>query len=69
MAMTMSAWTHIPWSSKIAPQLKDIPIADDPNVEELMSKKVQVVFCRSYDGTKEKLNSTNIVAVVTQKDS
>ncbi len=69
MAMTMSAWTHIPWSTKIAPQLKDIPIADDPNVEELMSKKVQVVFCRSYDGTKEKLNSTNIAAVVTQKDS
>jgi iron complex transport system substrate-binding protein len=24
MAVTMSAWAHIPWSSKIAPQLKDI---------------------------------------------
>ena len=69
MVMTMSAWTHIPWSSKIAPQLKDIPIADDPNIEDLMSKKVQVVFCRSYDGTKEKLTSINIAAVVTQKDS
>ena len=69
MMMTMSAWTNIPWSSKIAPQLKSIPITDDPNVEDLMSKKVQVVFCRSYDGTKEKLKPTNITAVVTQKDS
>ena len=69
IAVTMSAWTNLPWSSKIAPQLKDIPIEDDPNVEDLMSKKVQVVFCRSYDGTKEKLNSTNIAAVVTQKNS
>lgn len=69
IAVTMSAWTNLPWSSKIAPQLKDIPIEDDPNVEDLMSKKVQVVFCRSYDGTKEKLNSSNIVAVVTQKNS
>ncbi len=49
--------------------MKDIPIADDPNIEDLMSKKVQVVFCRSYDGTKEKLTSINIAAVVTQKDS
>lgn len=69
IAVTMSAWTNLPWSSKIAPQLKYIPIEDDPNVEDLMSKKVQVVFCRSYDGTKEKLNSTNMVAVVTQKNS
>jgi len=69
IAVTMSAWTNLPWSSKIAPQMKDIPIEDDPNVEDLMSKKVQVVFCRSYDGTKEKLNSSNIVAVVTQKNS
>lgn len=69
IAVTMSAWTNLPWSSRIAPQLKDIPIEDDPNVEDLMSKKVQVVFCRSYDGTKEKLNSTNIAAVVTQKNS
>jgi len=69
IAVTMSAWTNLPWSSRIAPQLKGIPIEDDPNVEDLMSKKVQVVFCRSYDGTKEKLNSTNIAAVVTQKNS
>lgn len=69
MTVTMSAWTGMPWSSKIAPQLKDVYIADDPNVEELMSKKVQVVFCRSYDGTKEKLNSSNIAVVVTQKNS
>jgi iron complex transport system substrate-binding protein len=69
MTVTMSAWTNMPWSSKIAPQLKDVCIADDPNVEDLMSKKVQVVFCRSYDGTKEKLNSSNIVVVVTQKNS
>lgn len=69
MTVTMSAWTNMPWSSKIAPQLKDVYIADDPNVEDLMSKKVQVVFCRSYDGTKEKLNSSNIAVVVTQKNS
>jgi iron complex transport system substrate-binding protein len=69
MTVTMSAWTNLPWSSKIAPQLKDVYIADDPNIEELISKKVQVVFCRSYDGTKEKLNSSNIAVVVTQKNS
>ncbi len=69
MKMTISAWTHVPWSSQIAPQLKEIPIADSPNIEDLMSKKVQVVFCLSYDGTKEKVKSTNIAAVVTQKDS
>lgn len=69
MAVTISAWTNLPWSSKIAPQLKNIPVEDDPNVEDLISKKVQVVFCLSYDGTKEKLNSSNISVVVTQKNS
>lgn len=69
MAVTISAWTNLPWSSKIAPQLKNIPIENDPNVEDLISKKVQVVFCLSYDGTKDKLNSSDIAVVVTQKNS
>ncbi|PAV13520.1 iron ABC transporter substrate-binding protein [Methanosarcina spelaei] len=69
MAVTISAWTNLPWSSKIAPQLKNISIEDDPNVEDLIRKKVQVVFCLSYDGNKEKLNSSNISVVVTQKNS
>ncbi|AKB33589.1 Iron(III) ABC transporter, solute-binding protein [Methanosarcina siciliae HI350] len=69
MAVTISAWTNLPWSYKIAPQLKDIHIENDPNVEDLISKKVQVVFCLSYDGNKEKLNSSNIAVVITQKNS
>lgn len=69
MAVTVSAWTNLPWSSKIAPQLKNIPVEDDPSVEDFISKKVQVVFCLSYDGIKEKLNSSNISVVVTQKNS
>lgn len=69
MVVTMRVSNDFPWAYKIAPQLKDIPMENDPSAEDLISKKVQVVFCRSYDGMKEKLKSTSIAAVVTQKNS
>ncbi len=69
IVLSMHVSNDFPWAYKIAPQLKYIPMADDPNIEDLINRKVQVVFCRSYDGTKEKLKSSNIAAVVTQKNS
>jgi iron complex transport system substrate-binding protein len=46
--------------------LKNIPSTGDqqnPNVEDLMNKKVQVVFC--LDFTEDKLKSSNIAVVIT----
>lgn len=70
IAVTIPVSNDFPWAYKVAPQLKSIPMTGDqhnPNIEDLMSKKVQVVFC--LDFTKDKLNSSNIPVIVTQKNS
>ncbi|AKB51735.1 Iron(III) ABC transporter, solute-binding protein [Methanosarcina barkeri str. Wiesmoor] len=70
MAVTIRVSNDFPWAYKVAPQLRNIPMngnQQNPNVEDLISKKVQVVFC--LDFTRDKLNSSNIPVVVTQKNS
>lgn len=58
-----------PWAFKVAPQLKDIPIVaseNDPNIEDLLSKRVQVVFSMYFRKGVEKMTDAGIPVVVPQ---
>jgi len=58
-----------PWAFKVAPQLKDIPIVaseNDPNIEDLLSKNVQVVFSMYFRKGVDKMTDAGIPVVVPQ---
>lgn len=58
-----------PWALKVAPDLKNVPTvanAQDPNVEDLLSKNTQVVFFWDTKTPLEKMNASGLPVVVTQ---
>ncbi|MDD1762629.1 MAG: ABC transporter substrate-binding protein [Methanothrix sp.] len=61
--------SSLPWALEVAPQLKDIPTIasmQDPNIEDLLNKNVQVVISLYFKGAIEKMTAVGIPAVVTQ---
>lgn len=61
--------SSLPWALKVAPQLKAIPTIasmQDPNIEDLLRKKVQVVISLYFKGAIDKMTAVNIPVVVTQ---
>ena len=60
---------QIPWAEKIIPHLNDIPSMtsyQDPNIEELMNKKIDVVFFWDYPKPLQKMTDAGIPVVFTQ---
>ncbi len=60
---------QMPWAAKIIPNLNKIPSMasfQDPNVEELMKQKIDVVFFWDYPKPLEKMAESGIPVVVTQ---
>ncbi len=60
---------QMPWAVKVIPNLSSVPDMasyQDPNLEDLMSRKVDVVFFWDYTKPVEKMVSTGIPVVVTQ---
>jgi iron complex transport system substrate-binding protein len=59
----------MPWAVQVFPNLKNIPVMtsnQDPNLEELMKQKVDVVFFWDYPKPLEKMTVSGIPVVVTQ---
>ncbi len=59
----------LPWAYKVAPQLKDIPTIasmQDPNIEDLLNNKVQVVISLYFKDAIDKMTDVGIPVVVTQ---
>jgi len=60
---------QMPWAAKIIPNLNKIPTMasfQDPNVEELMKQKIDVVFFWDYPKPLDKMAESGIPVVVTQ---
>ena len=60
---------QMPWAAKIIPNLNKIPSMasfQDPNVEELMKQKIDVVFFWDYPKPLDKMTESGIPVVVTQ---
>jgi iron complex transport system substrate-binding protein len=61
---------QMPWAVRVIPNLSTIPDMasyQDPNLEELMARKVDVVFFWDYPKPLEKMVSSGIPVVVTQQ--
>ncbi|HBE76187.1 MAG TPA: iron ABC transporter substrate-binding protein [Firmicutes bacterium] len=59
-----------PWAERLNPRLKDIYCSsayNDPNIEELLSRQVDVVLYWDYPKQLAKLEECHIPVVVTQK--
>jgi iron complex transport system substrate-binding protein len=69
MALVSPNAVTMPWAMKVIPNLKNVPVMtsnQDPNLEELMKQKVDVVFFWDYPKPLEKITSSGIPVVVTQ---
>lgn len=60
------------WAPVIAPAIKDIPTTasfQDPNIEDLLNKKVQAVFFWDYKQPVDKMMAAGIPVIATQVSS
>lgn len=60
------------WAAKVYPDIKKVPTTPsfaDPNVEDLISKKVDVVFFWDTPKPLNKMTSSSIPVIVTQKSN
>ncbi|MFH0967996.1 MAG: ABC transporter substrate-binding protein [Methanobacteriota archaeon] len=60
---------QMPWAAKVISNLKDISSMtsfQDPNIEELMNQKIDVVFFWDYPKPLQKMIDTGIPVVITQ---
>jgi iron complex transport system substrate-binding protein len=69
VSATCAVPSSMPWAYKIAPQLRDIPTVEsvqDPNVEDLLSKNIQVAISLYFEDAIEKMTEVGIPVVVVQ---
>ena len=68
IAMITPFVLDMPWAVKIVPGLKDLPVQStelDPNIEELMKAKIDLVFFWDYDKPIAKMNEVGIPVLTT----
>lgn len=61
--------SSLPWAYEVAPKLKDIPTVasmQDPNIEDLLSRNVQVAISLYFKDAIDKMSAAGIPVVVTQ---
>jgi iron complex transport system substrate-binding protein len=70
VAMLSSFAKQRPWAKKIIPGISDITAVDsanNPNIEELVNQKVDLVFFWDYEDPMEKMADVGIPVLVTQQ--
>lgn len=69
VSATCAVPSSMPWAYKVAPELRDIPSissVQDPNVEDLLSKGIQVAISLYFKDAIEKMTEVGIPVVVVQ---
>jgi iron complex transport system substrate-binding protein len=69
MAMIPPFPKQMPWAAKVIPNLNKIPSMasfQDPNIEELMNQKIDLVFFWDYPKPLQKMADAGIPVVITQ---